>query len=685
MVANSRIAELKGQSGTGAVNERDRGPAAGDHAERLAIEAKARMLEAAIDHMDQGLVVVDREQRVTFWNKRYEMLFDFPPGLVRIGVPLAALIRFDVTRRNLEPGESDRLLQERMSRTGADDLAMEMKLPHLARILRVDRHPLPDGGSVATVTDVTAAHRLTEALEASEARFAAYAGMSADWIWEQDANLRFTFVSRSQEAAVSRPQEAAPEVFPGDSVGKRRDELDIVIEDEEAWRRHLGDLAARRPFRHFSYGRRDKDGRPRDIIISGDPLFARDGSFLGYRGTGTDVTAEHAALERAKAAEAVAENAHAKLVTALETITQGFALFDADDRLVTCNRHYLDDAHVLDAGQIVGWRFEEIVRARLDTGWRGYIPGSDTPASAEEWIAWRLSVHRAPPQQPFVYKGADGRWLMISERRTDDGGSVAIRVDVTDIKRIEEDLRVARDQAEAAGRAKSEFLASMSHELRTPLNAIIGFAEILKSELFGPLGGTRYQGYAEDILASATYLMELIRDVLDMSKIEAGRKDLLLTPIALGPEIDRCLGMVGGSAQSAGLILESRVPGDLPRVRADSRAFRQIVLNLLSNAVKFTPSGGRIKIAVAVDGGRAKVAVIDTGIGIPAAALPRLGRPFEQVDNVLQRKRPGSGLGLALSRSLADLMEGTITIESTEGRGTTVTLTLLIEERRATE
>ncbi len=677
MVANSRIAELKGQSGTGAVNERDRGPAAGDHAERLAIEAKARMLEAAIDYMDQGLMVVDREQRVAFWNKRYEKLFDFPPGLVRIGVPLADLIGFDETRRNLEPGESDRLLQEQLSRTGADDLAMEMKLPHLARILRVDRHPLPDGGSVATFTDVTASRRQAEALAASEARFAAYAGMSADWIWEQDADLRLTFVSR--------PQEAAPEVLPGENVGKRRDEMDIVIEDEEAWRRHLGDLAARRPFRHFGYSRRDKDGRLRRIIISGDPLFAHDGSFLGYRGTGTDVTAEHAALERAKAAEAVAENAHAKLVTALETITQGFALFDADDRLVTCNRHYLDDAHVLDAGQIVGWRFEEIVRARLDTGWRGYIPGSDTPASAEEWIAWRLLVHRAPPQQPFVYKGADGRWLMISERRTDDGGSVAIRVDITDIKRTEDDLRIARDQAEAAGRAKNEFLASMSHELRTPLNAIMGFAEILKSELFGPLGVSRYRGYADDILTSATYLLELIRDVLDMSKIEAGRKDLLLTPIALGPELDRCLGMVGGSAHSAGLILESRVPGDLPRVRADSRAFRQIVLNLLSNAIKFTPSGGRIKIAVAVDGGRAKVAVIDTGIGIPAAALPRLGRPFEQVDNVLQRKRPGSGLGLALSRSLADLMEGTITIESTEGRGTTVTLALPIEERRATE
>lgn len=161
--------------------------------------------------------------------------------------------------------------------------------------------------------------------------------------------------------------------------------------------------------------------------------------------------------------------------------------------------------------------------------------------------------------------------------------------------------------------------------------------------------------------------------------------DLLLMPIAIGPEIDRCLGMVGGSARSAGLILETRIPSNLPRIRADSRAFRQILLNLLSNAIKFTPSGGRIRITVAVKGDRADVAISDTGIGIPASALPRLGRPFEQVDKVLQRKRPGSGLGLALSRSLADLMDGTIGIESTEGRGTTVTLSLPIEAHRATE
>jgi signal transduction histidine kinase len=642
-----------------------------------ALAAKIRVFEAAIDHMDQGLLVLDRENRVSLWNKRYEALWDFPSGLLRIGVPLADLIRFDVERRRLDAEPSEHLLRQRLARAENFAPTTEIELPQLGRILRIDHHPLPGGGSVASFTDVTAARRQTEALAASEARFAAYVRMSTDWIWEQDADLRFTFVSR--------PPTVEVEVFPGENVGKRRDELELVIEDQEAWRRHLDDLAARRSFRHFGYGRRDHENRLRHIVISGDPIFAPDGTFLGYRGTGTDVTAEREALERARAAEVAAENAHGRLLAALETISQGFAIFDADDRLVTCNRQYLDPVDPATVAEMVGRHFEDLVRASLASGWRGYLPGSEVPASPEEWLHWRLAVHRSPPPEPFVYRSESGRWLMINERRTADGGTVAMRVDITELKQTEQDLRAARDEAETASRAKNEFLASMSHELRTPLNAIMGFAEILKDEMFGALGVERYRGYAENIHASATYLMELIRDVLDMSKIEAGRMDLILEPIEVMVEIDRCLGMMAGSARSAGLVVETRTSENRPQVRADSRALRQILLNLLSNAVKFTPSGGLVRLSVASDGDWVRIAVSDTGVGIPAWALPRLGRPFEQVDNVLQRKRPGSGLGLALSRSLAELMGGKLVIESAEGRGTTVTLSLRDGAAKATE
>jgi len=625
------------------------------------------LLTSAVDHMDQGLLVLDREQRVVCWNRRYEFLWGLPDGLVRAGMPLAELIRFDVQRQGLEPARAEAVLKGRIAQSWVSGAADEATIPHLDRVLRANRRPLPDGGSVTTFTDVTMAHRQLEALGHSEARFAAYARMSADWVWEQDADLRFTFVSR--------PPTVEIDVFPGDNIGKRRDELDLVIDDKDAWDRHLGDLAARRPFRQFGYGRRDGEGRVRHILISGDPIFARDGTFTGYRGTGTDVTAEREALRRAQAAEAAAESAHARLMTALETVTQGFAVFDAEERLLACNRHYLDRTS-FDVGEVIGKRFEDIVRSSLASGWRGYLPGSTTPATEEEWLSWRLAVRRTPPAQPFIYRGTDERWMMISERRTEDGGTVSLRVEVTDLKRAEEDLRAARDGAESASRAKNQFLASMSHELRTPLNAIMGFAEILKDQMFGALGTERYRGYAENIHTSASYLMDLIRDVLDMAKIEAGRMELVLKPIEVMPEIDRCLGMIAASAQSAGLVVETLTPEKNSRVQADSRALRQILLNLLSNAVKFTPSGGLVRVAVAFDGEWIRIAVSDTGVGIPAWALPRLGRPFEQVDNVLQRKRPGSGLGLALSRSLTELMGGKLAIESAEGRGTTVTLSL---------
>ena len=644
-------------------------------ADAESLEARFRMLEHAVAHMDQGLLVLDRERRVVFWNKRYEDLWGFPPGFVAVGMPLTDIVRFDVARRKLPSREAEMLLQQRLEGSIAPEAPVEVALPDFDRILRIDLLQLPEGGSVVTFTDVTVARRQAEALAANEARFETFVGMSADWIWEQDADLRFTFVSR--------PKDVELDLFPGDNVGKRRDELDIIITDHEAWRQHLEDIAAHRPFRNLTYARCDNDGTVHHIRISGDPIFGAGGAFLGYRGTGADVTAEIHAIERAKSAEAKAENAHARLITALETITQGFALFDAEDRLVMCNRQYLDKTAATDIGWAIGKGFEELVRANLASGWRGNLPDTDAEVGHDEWIAWRLAMHRNPPPRPFIYKGSDGRWLMISEKRTAEGGTVAVRVDVTDLKRAEEDLRIARDQAEAAGRAKNEFLASMSHELRTPLNAIMGFAEILKGEMFGPIGVARYRAYADDILASATYLMELVRDVLDMSRIEAGRMDLTIDSINVTPEIGRCLGMVGGAARSASLALKTQIVEPAPMIRADSRAFRQILLNLLSNSVKFTPSGGQVTITVTVDGDQARIVVADTGIGIPAWALPRLGRPFEQVDNVLQRKKPGSGLGLALSRSLAEMMGGTIVIESTEGKGTQVTLSLPLA--RATE
>jgi signal transduction histidine kinase len=641
-----------------------------DPASQLAreLETKSRLLEATIAHMDQGLLVLDRDFNIRLWNRRYEVLTGIAPGFVRIGMPVREVLAHLAYRGHFGPGDPEALLLDRLDSVQNVEARVEVRMHLLGTMLRLDRHALPEGGSVTTFTDITAARCQEEELRASQARFAALATMSSDWIWEQDAELRYTYLSPTKDTVFALASRH--------DLGKRPDELDHVIDDEGAWQDYLSDLARRRPFRNIRLKVRDVFGQTRHIVLSGDPIFAPGGAFLGYRGTGTDVTAESEALARAKAAEAAAAHAHGRLMTALETITQGFALFDADDRLVACNHHYLDRAFFDAKDGPRGWTLEQIIDAGHAAGWRGIIPGTDWPASPEAWKAWRLALRRDPPPQPVVYQGSDGTWKMISERRTADGGTVSIRFDVTDLKRTEKELRVARDAAEAAGRAKNEFLASMSHELRTPLNAIIGFAEIMKGEMFGPLGTPRYRSYAHDILTSATYLMDLIRDVLDTAKIEAGRKEIAAVPVDLKPEIDGCLDMMRDAIGSAGLYLQERLPPDLPRARGDSRSLRQVLLNLLSNAVKFTPAGGRVTLAADADERSVRLSVTDTGIGIPAAVLPRLGRPFEQVDNVLHRKRPGSGLGLALSRSLAELMGGSLGIESVEGEGTTVTLAL---------
>jgi PAS domain S-box-containing protein len=247
--------------------------------------------------------------------------------------------------------------------------------------------------------------------------------------------------------------------------------------------------------------------------------------------------------------------------------------------------------------------------------------------------------------------------------------------DITDFKRAEEELRKATDQAELANRAKSDFLANMSHELRTPLNAIIGFSEIIADGVFGPIGNPKYLEYAKNINESGVHLLDLISDILDLSKIEAGRLDLDDEELDLRRVINLCVVVVKERADAGGLGIEVNTPENLPHIRADGRSFKQILLNLLSNAVKFTPPGGRVTVEVQYEPREGYViAVSDTGIGIPPEALELVFTPFGQVDNILTRKHEGTGLGLPLARALVEAHGGKLEIESDLEHGTTITV-----------
>ncbi len=394
--------------------------------------------------------------------------------------------------------------------------------------------------------------------------------------------------------------------------------------------------------------------------------------FASVIGVALDVTEERYAEHRARQAER-------RLSDAIDSVSEAFVLWSRNGKLLMCNDNF---------------RTTFNVEARL------LKPGS--PRQAVEQVmamAIRQRERLSGASGASEVELYDGRWLHLSERQTADGGAVLTATDISALKRQEADLlqkqqrleenakalaelaekhQTASETAESASRAKSEFLANMSHELRTPLNAIIGFSEIMQREMFGPLGDRRYQEYSGDILSSGQHLLALINDILDMSKIEAGKLTLRPEPLDLVEIADDVIRLVRTRAEAGGLTLAVEIPA-LPPVEADYRALKQILLNLLSNAVKFTPRGGRVEITAAErPDGRVRVSVRDTGIGIAEADLSRLAKPFEQIENQHSKTQQGTGLGLALTKSLVERHGGALDIESRSGIGTTVSFSVAI-------
>jgi two-component system, cell cycle sensor histidine kinase PleC len=404
-------------------------------------------------------------------------------------------------------------------------------------------------------------------------------------------------------------------------------------------------------------------------------------------GIAVDITEQKSLVEKTVEADL-------RLRDAIETITEAFVLWDANNRLVLCNSNFLALHNLPDEAVKAGTPYDAVVAA-------GRRPVVRTKV---------ISEGQVPGARTFEAQLEDGRWLHISERRTKDGGYVSVGTDITTIKRHEEklmnseqrlmktvsDLRASqrtlehqadelvdlaqkysdeKTRAEEANQAKSSFLANMSHELRTPLNAIIGFSEIMKSEMFGPIGGDKYLDYCKDIHQSGQYLLDVINDILDMSKIEAGRIRLDFEQVRLGRFLHDTMRVVSARADDKQIELAADIARGI-RVRADQRLLKQIVLNLLSNAVKFTPEGGQITVRARSSRNWVRIAIVDTGIGIPRHALAKLGRPFEQVESQLTKSHQGSGLGLAIASSLTELHGGTLRIRSTPGKGTLVLLRL---------
>jgi two-component system, cell cycle sensor histidine kinase PleC len=382
-----------------------------------------------------------------------------------------------------------------------------------------------------------------------------------------------------------------------------------------------------------------------------------------------------------------------RLKDAVENISEAFVLWDTESKLVLCNSKYQQFHSLPSAVCVPGTPYSVVAEASKEPVVKQVLPAQSNENSGARSMEVQI---------------ADGRWLQINERRTKDGGFVSVGTDITALKKQEDHLlrsertlmttvrdlqkerQLAEEQsqrlaeladkyasektrAESANRSKSEFLANMSHELRTPLNAVIGFSEIMSQEMFGALGSPKYAEYAADIRKSGMFLLDVINDILDMSKIEAGRVDLEFTQVEFPSMAEDSLRLVGPRASEGKIDLVVDVP-EMEEFMADRRALKQVVINLLSNAIKFTPEGGKVTLRARQDAKFVTIQIIDTGIGIPPRDIEKLGKPFEQVENQFTKSKGGSGLGLAISKSLVDLHNGALNISSKVGAGTTVTV-----------
>jgi two-component system, cell cycle sensor histidine kinase DivJ len=308
-----------------------------------------------------------------------------------------------------------------------------------------------------------------------------------------------------------------------------------------------------------------------------------------------------------------------------------------------------------------------------------YLTALSRSLANNEAIAVEFRVRRAGGGDASRYGWVEMRCRPVAGDGQDRDGIVAVTRDISDRKAQEAELLKTRDEAESASRAKTQFLANMSHELRTPLNAVIGFSEILNRELFGTLGEARYRDYARLIHESGEHLLNVVNDILDMSKIEAGKFKIVKEPFNVGALVKSCCDIMRHTAEQRSLSLIVDIEPGIPELPADKRACKQMLLNVISNAIKFTDPGGWVRVSAKVVGRDVVLAVADNGIGIAEADLPKLGNPFVQANNSYDRSYDGAGLGLSVVKGLAKLHDGKLELASTLGSGTTATILLPLD------
>ncbi|MBL6948657.1 MAG: PAS-domain containing protein [Rhodospirillales bacterium] len=612
------------------------------------LEEDALRLVAVIEGLSENFALFGPDDRLILCNEQYRKLNKAIPHANEPGTLFEDHLRA-VVKMGLAPdvaGREEEWVQERLERHRTPTGPFEIQRQD-GVWLQIHEQRMPDGSTATLSTDISTRKRaekhLQDAIETISDGFAFFDFDERLVL----ANSRYLNNEKSDE--VIRPGALFEDII-------RHNILNSYVTEAEG---HEEEWIAER-LAHFRnptgiLEQEQSDGRWMQI----SERKTEDGGTVAIF---TDIT------QHKQAEQELAEKSRTLEIT-LESMDQGISMIDADLNVLAFNNKFLELLEFPPDVFAKGFPLEKAFRFNAERGEYG-------PGDVETQVRERLEL--ASRFEPHVFERSrpDGTVIEIRGNPMDGGGFVTTYTDVTHRVRVEENLRMALINAEEANQAKSVFLANMSHELRTPLNSIIGFSETLKSQMFGPLGAPKYQEYAGDINASGAHLLEVINDILDISKIEAGEMSLTEETVDLPALVESAITMLGERAENDGITLSRVFPTHEVQLRADPRHIRQIVINLVSNAVKFTEPGGTITLEISLNELEGvSISVADTGIGIKQENIAIVLEPFGQVADIYSRPFEGTGLGLPLAKSLLELHGGTLHIASQLGEGTTVTAT----------
>jgi PAS domain S-box-containing protein len=621
----------------------------------------------ASEELLHSFALFDAGGRLLDWDDGFAQEWRYAEPALKVGSSYGALLKAALlqpgarqfARENFQSDDVDILLSNRLANFGVDRLR-QYRTPD-GRIIEVDERRTASGGLRRLARDITAEKHTGDALVEAQQRLEVVDADSYGVLTETrrtpDGIYIFGQISEGLCRMLHLPAELAGQ-----------DPMLIYSRFERTAEENAKSAAlmehSARTLESFSqeYHIRDGMDRMRWIRESMMPRREPDGTVV-FSGVMRDVTRE-------KEAEDQVEMLRSVVVRSTDSI----AIFEStpgenrQSRIIYVNDRFTE-LFGQTINELAGRPIEQLEANRLD-------------AEGAAMMTAALLRNDGEPIE-LQTRGRNGRifWAEVriaTIQRFENGNFrwVVLSRDISERRRVQQELLRAKDEAEAGNRAKSNFLANMSHELRTPLNAIIGFTELIEQGVDRTGWNESYREYLGDVSESGRHLLALINTILDLSKIEAGSLQINQAPVDVGELVETSISLVSSLARNAGVTLSAELPTDCPEISGDFLKLKQVLLNVLSNAIKFTSSGGRIVTQVTFVPERVVISVSDTGCGISEADLQRVTLPFVQVETALSRRYPGSGLGLAIARELCKLHGGQLTIDSVENQGTTVHITL---------